>query len=375
MRAYRIRVLPFSVVAMLVVLSSSLAQTGPTSGHSALLFGGVTLAPVRDIAEWAGAELEWQGEEVAIVRGEERIALRAGSVLAYVNGREIELPAEPRIIAGTTYAPVRPLAEGLGLSVQFDEQSSQVVLEGPVGIMRLPVELGEVPAWWPRGVPATLENLKDMEGRDLLDLVEAGKVEVRTRGSGIRTVSLELRRVPAHKVTVRIAGGTFLVSRAASAQNMVTTEQKSIVLDSDRWVSVTVPAACANRVRDIPGSEDTFDVQRAPNEEELARLMSVLRKHSVSYGVRQAAIWIVTDDADYDDLGTLVSRPSFQMFGGSRVIGESEAARALQICDEAGIDITQKAIWRDREEIMKGLKDAGLRKWLAAKSASAGQGS
>jgi 2-methylisocitrate lyase-like PEP mutase family enzyme len=76
-------------------------------------------------------------------------------------------------------------------------------------------------------------------------------------------------------------------------------------------------------------------------------------------------VWIVTDNADYSDLGILVDSQSG--FGGSRVINEQETARAMKICDEAGIDITRKAIWRDRQKVISGLKDAELRKWLEQK--------
>jgi len=50
----------------------------------------------------------------------------------------------------------------------------------------------------------------------------------------------------------------------------------------------------------------------------------------------------VLDNADYSDLGILVSSPFG--FGGSRVIEEIETARAMKIIDDAGIDITRKAI-------------------------------
>jgi hypothetical protein len=145
---------------------------------------------------------------------------------------------------------------------------------------------------------------------------------------------------------------------------MVTTGEASVVLDNDRWVSVDVSAACANRLRDIPGSEDKFEIQQSPNQEELARLLPALRRANVDFAVQQAAIWIVTDDADYDDLGMLVRRPAFQVFGGERTIKEYEVAKAMKICDRSGIDITKKAIWQDRDRILQGLRDKDLKKWL-----------
>lgn len=95
--------------------------------------------------------------------------------------------------------------------------------------------------------------------------------------------------------------------------------------------------------------------------------MPALGRARVDTATRQAAVWIVTDNADYSDLGILVA--SQFGFGGSRVIKELEAAHAMWICDEAGIDITQKAIWKDRRRIISGLKDdrRGLRTWLEKK--------
>ena len=82
------------------------------------------------------------------------------------------------------------------------------------------------------------------------------------------------------------------------------------------------------------------------------------------FTVRQAAVWIVTDNASYSDLATLVM--SSDGSGGTRVINEYEAARAMQLCDQANIDITRKAIWKDKLTILHGLHDASLKGWLQA---------
>jgi hypothetical protein len=146
---------------------------------------------------------------------------------------------------------------------------------------------------------------------------------------------------------------------------MVTTAESKVRLDTDDWQDVSPDAACANRPEGIPGSDDTFTVQRSPHQAELARLMPVLDKANVDTETRQAAVWIVTDNADYADLGILLV--SQFAFGGSRAINEPETARAMKICDEAGIDITRKRIWNDKETILGGLADGELKKWLQEK--------
>lgn len=216
-------------------------------------------------------------------------------------------------------------------------------------------------------VPTTFAEVQG-EGQDIVDLLTQKKIEAKTHGAGIEDVSLELRRLVKQDLTVRIPVGTFFVSRRTSAQNMVSTEAATVGLQQDGWVSVSIPAACANRPRDIPGNEDNFTIRRAPQQKELQKLMPIVSKASVSSAVRQAAVWIVTDNADYEDMGILVASFGPVAFGGSRVIDEEAVTRAMQLCDEAGINITAKAIWRDRNTILKGLKDEPLRKWLRARA-------
>lgn len=92
----------------------------------------------------------------------------------------------------------------------------------------------------------------------------------------------------------------------------------------------------------------------------------------------QAAVWIVTDDADYADLGILNTQTRI-ITGGEirgwreeRTIDERAAVKAMMICATAGIDITRKRIWRDRESLAAALTGSGgdhvdtLSTWLGA---------
>jgi hypothetical protein len=140
---------------------------------------------------------------------------------------------------------------------------------------------------------------------------------------------------------------------------MVATGEKKAYLTTDKWQNISMPAACANRPKDIPGDDDSFSIQRSPNQEELVLLMPVLNKSGAGTTTKQAAVWIITDNADYDDLGILVSDP-----GNVRAIGPESTARAMKICAEAGIDITLKKIWEDRKIILSGLPEGELKNWL-----------
>jgi hypothetical protein len=212
-------------------------------------------------------------------------------------------------------------------------------------------------------VQAVLKDL--VEGIDIFDLLREKKIEVKVQGSGIESINVSLRKRIPEPITARIPVGTYFASANSGAQNMVTTSEERVRLNSDEWMDVSPAAACANRPLDIPDEEVSFSVRRLPQQGELAKLMPVLEKAGVDSETRQAAVWIITDDADYDDLGTLVA--SQFGFGGSRVINELETARAMKICEEAGINIRYKRIWGDRAMILEGLQDEELKKWLQGK--------
>ena len=201
------------------------------------------------------------------------------------------------------------------------------------------------------------------EGRDITDLLKEKKVEIETQGSGIQNVIVRIRRLVTYPITVIIPVGTFFVSRSSSSQNMVATEESKLALTSSDWLWVMSSVVSANRLRSIPGQKDSFSVQKSPDQDELVRLMPVLDRAGVSFTVRQAAVWIVTDNASYSDLGSLVM--SSDGSGGTRVINEYEAARAMQLCNQANIDITRKAIWKNKLTILHGLHDASLKGWPA----------
>jgi hypothetical protein len=194
---------------------------------------------------------------------------------------------------------------------------------------------------------------------DIVDLIENKIVEVEVQGNDITAVSMRIRRLVDYPVMVLVPVGSFFVSANPSAQNMVATAESRTTLSGSDWRTVSVAAACANRPLDIPGRGDRFTVLRSPQQAELAALMPVLNKAGANTATKQAAVWIITDDANYGDLGVLVSSP-----GNTRMIGSEAAARAMRICSDAGIDITKKRIWRDRQTILNNLPDGSLKTWL-----------
>ncbi|MFA5193243.1 MAG: hypothetical protein WC740_21245 [Verrucomicrobiia bacterium] len=218
------------------------------------------------------------------------------------------------------------------------------------------------------------QALKDItEGRDIVDLLAEQLVEIRAQGNGISSVDLHILRLARYPIVVRIPVGTYFVPSRQSVQNMVVTAEAKIHLTKPMWTRISINVACANRPRSVPSTRDSFTIERAPQQAELIKLMPVLERAHVDARVRQAAVWIVTDDANYSDLGILISGFSIPFSNPSdprppRAIKHREAALAMKICSEAGIDITGKHIWSDRRTLLRGLdNEPDLKKWLEEK--------
>jgi hypothetical protein len=210
------------------------------------------------------------------------------------------------------------------------------------------------------GAPEEKQELSTTEEGDLLDLLQGKKLEVRAQGSGMETVHLELHRLVGNPISIDIPAGTIFDAVRSGSPNLVATERERITLKSDEWASLSIPAVCVGRTSKVPDSGDTFEVRRA-TQEESRMLTPLLERQGVGFAARQAAVWIVAGDATYDDLGTLRQDPAGT---GPRVIDERAAAQAMKIVDEAGVDITKKAIWAGRAGIAPKLDEGDVRTWL-----------
>jgi WD40 repeat protein len=210
--------------------------------------------------------------------------------------------------------------------------------------------------------------------QDITDLIKAGKILAEISGGNIQSVFVRLRKTVPWPLEVVIPAGTYFVCANTKAQNMVSTEDVRIALkesESEMENSESIPVACANRPKDIPGGDDRFTIGALPENAgaELEKLMATMRGKNTAYAVKQAAVWIVTDDADYNDLGKLVTRRS--RFGDSphlatsgRTIQEPETVAAMCLCAGAGVDIKAKTIWRDARSLHARLPAGELRDWL-----------
>ncbi len=93
---------------------------------------GRTLLPIRAVMEAFDASVLWNGEEesVTITRKETEVKFWIGSTTIYRNGEKYLLDTAPVIRNGRSYLPVRFVAESVGLSVDWNEATQTVIIEG-----------------------------------------------------------------------------------------------------------------------------------------------------------------------------------------------------------------------------------------------------
>lgn len=192
--------------------------------------------------------------------------------------------------------------------------------------------------------------------KTLYQAIRDDKVAVKVTGSGIRRVVGRVTR-PARSepMLLTIPIGTLFVAGSGGVQNMVTVSPTTVDLRRTRVAGFAVAVACSNIDLDIPTGEDEFSVEESPEQEDLQTLLPTIRRGRASFAVTQAAVWIITDDADYEGLGTLTE--SFGGFGGgSRVINEPEVARAMMLIEQANLNLSERSIWADRVDICQGIR-------------------
>ena len=226
---------------------------------------------------------------------------------------------------------------------------------------------GAAPAASPSRVPSPESPPTVAEGQ----MAWEAPVSIEARGSGISTVRVTLRSRADEPVSVVLPAGCVYVAREwgerSRPQDMLAVGDVVTQVPADGQVEVKVPVACAKLALRVPTQTDLFDLRR-PDGRRLAFVAGSLRSVS-NPRVRQAAVWIVSDDADYEALGKL--RTSSGLGTRTyRAIRVGEAACALRIVDASGIDVRRCAIWNDRFLLLHALSpetpepdDEAVRAW------------
>jgi hypothetical protein len=89
-----------------------------------------TLVPVRAVSENLGATVAWDGanKTVTITKDSTVLKLQIDSKTITVNGAAKEMDTAAVLVNGSTFVPIRPIAENLGYTVGYDNATGTVTL-------------------------------------------------------------------------------------------------------------------------------------------------------------------------------------------------------------------------------------------------------
>ena len=89
----------------------------------------VVLASARDMASFAGGQIEARGRDILVSCGSSYAIFTPGSKTANVNGRRVDISAPVRQSGGDLFAPIGTLADALGGTATYDSNRKGVRLD------------------------------------------------------------------------------------------------------------------------------------------------------------------------------------------------------------------------------------------------------
>jgi hypothetical protein len=122
-----------------------------TSGATPFVYESRSYIPLRSVASFLGAQLQWdvaEGQAVVTYQGQE-LALTPASRNALFEGQPVVLSAAPVIGGGRLFVPTDALRRTYGVPVEWDQARSQVRIKGPTGWGA--VTVSRRPPGWVRG--------------------------------------------------------------------------------------------------------------------------------------------------------------------------------------------------------------------------------
>jgi hypothetical protein len=112
------------------------ADGHPLATRAWVTSAGAVLLPLRDLTQALGAQVQWFPEErkVELRRGDRLIELWIMTPVAQVDHTPVQLTSPPLMREGTTYLPLRLLAEAFGWRVLWDAAQRAVKLATPTAL-------------------------------------------------------------------------------------------------------------------------------------------------------------------------------------------------------------------------------------------------
>ncbi len=97
------------------------------------IIGGSTFVPLRFVADAFGATVNYEASarRIDISLNGLKVVLLVGSKKASVNGKEVPMTAAPSIIKGRTFVPIRFISDAFGASINYESSTKKITISKP----------------------------------------------------------------------------------------------------------------------------------------------------------------------------------------------------------------------------------------------------
>ena len=105
----------------------------PTADQGATMVRGTVLVPLRDVTEGLGATVQWDQntQTITLTKDSKRVTMTIGGLSANANDQTLALDVAPRVISGVTMVPARFIGEAFGATVNWNPTTEVIDFEMP----------------------------------------------------------------------------------------------------------------------------------------------------------------------------------------------------------------------------------------------------
>lgn len=99
-----------------------------------IIIKGVAFVPLRGVIEQLGGEVQYDSGSITVSNGRNELKLKIRSTAASKNGQNMTLPSPPFVIRGIAIVPLRFVSEGLGASVEWDDKHRIITIRSTLEV-------------------------------------------------------------------------------------------------------------------------------------------------------------------------------------------------------------------------------------------------
>lgn len=184
---------------------------------------------------------------------------------------------------------------------------------------------------------------------------DQGKVKLESVRADGDSITVKIARTVDERLLITTPAGQYFRSADGTADRVAHRDGAIGLFDDGAkdWRILAVPAA-ADRARQA-SDPIRFEIEPTSNRPDLRRAMFYIQSGGLPVDTARAAARILSADSRLEELRGL--RPQ-------------SIALALLACDQAGVKIEERAIWRDRQNLLDALGEGNLKQWLRERAES-----